>query len=383
MRIGFISLENPYNRKNNGGIGTYTGVVAEGLASLGHQVHVITIGENWEKEMHIKNNLLLHEINPDVQTRYYTYLEYLIRIFYKVRHVKENFGLDLVEAPEWLAQGFMAAAEGLLPVVTRLHTPLFLVEDIGMGHKMYKEQEEIKRLEKLQALKSIAVTSPSLSLKNIVEDRWGISSSVLPNPISVEKLEEACESDGHFGNPEEEYILYIGRLEYRKGVLTLAESLNQWLGEFPRLKVVFCGQNTFYKKQSVKAMLLGLSAEYKNRICFIEHAEGSEKHRLIRNARAVVLPSLWENFSYVALEAMAIGSTVVAAGVGGFVEMIRPGIDGYLLPPDDPGALSRLLSELMHRRLPSTGASAAERVRESFDIKGLANVFSDYYNSLV
>ena len=68
---------------------------------------------------------------------------------------------------------------------------------------------------------------------------------------------------------------------------------------------------------------------------------------LISHARAVLLPSAWEEtFGLVAVEAMAAGVPPIAAGHGSFTELITPGVDGVLFGPNDPAALGLAIDDV-------------------------------------
>ena len=66
------------------------------------------------------------------------------------------------------------------------------------------------------------------------------------------------------------------------------------------------------------------------------------------SADVVVMPSLYESFGMVALEAMACGTPVVASDVGGLSYIVRNGETGYLVPEGDPRALADCLGQLLH-----------------------------------
>ncbi|MCU1352012.1 MAG: glycosyl transferase group 1, partial [Acidimicrobiales bacterium] len=80
----------------------------------------------------------------------------------------------------------------------------------------------------------------------------------------------------------------------------------------------------------------------------------------LARAHALVVPSRREGLGIVALEAMAVGRPVIASGVGGLVETVEDGVDGILVPPDDPAALADAIRRLP---LPSPGAAAVGRHR--------------------
>ena len=74
---------------------------------------------------------------------------------------------------------------------------------------------------------------------------------------------------------------------------------------------------------------------------------GDRCAELISHARAVLLPSAWEEtFGLVAVEAMAAGVPPIAAGHGSFTELITPGVDGVLFSPGDPAALAHAIADV-------------------------------------
>jgi glycosyltransferase involved in cell wall biosynthesis len=91
---------------------------------------------------------------------------------------------------------------------------------------------------------------------------------------------------------------------------------------------------------------------------------------VISQARAVLLPSVWEEtFGLVAVEAMALGVPPIAAGHGSFPELITPGVDGVLFPPGDPAALAAVIAdvEAHPERYETQGEQARKAYEQRFD----------------
>ena len=91
---------------------------------------------------------------------------------------------------------------------------------------------------------------------------------------------------------------------------------------------------------------------------------------LISRARAVLLPSAWEEtFGLVAIEAMAAGVPPIAAGHGSFPELITPGVDGALFDPGDPAALGRAIADVERdpERYEAYGDQARKTYEQRFD----------------
>ena len=145
----------------------------------------------------------------------------------------------------------------------------------------------------------------------------------------------------------EPLLLYVGRLQPIKGLETLLEAMTRLEGES---KLLIIGgdqdepENGHAAHLRARVSALGLG----RRVRFL----GAQPQRRLRlfyaAAEATVMPSYYESFGMVALEAMACGSPVVASRVGGLTTTIQDGVTGHLVPEGDPAALAGRLSGLLH-----------------------------------
>lgn len=106
---------------------------------------------------------------------------------------------------------------------------------------------------------------------------------------------------------------------------------------------------------------------------------------ILRQSDVCVVPSYWEGFGNVVLEAMAVGTPVVATRVGGIPEIISDGNTGLLVSPADPGALAgaieRLLDNLNLRE--RIRINAHRRVAEYFDVQRMVAQYEAWYAGLL
>src|SRR5260370_42496963 len=87
---------------------------------------------------------------------------------------------------------------------------------------------------------------------------------------------------------------------------------------------------------------------------------------IISHARAVLLPSAWEEtFGLVAVEAMAAGVPPIAAGHGSFTELITPGVDGVLFSPGDPAPLAPAIADVESK--PELYAAYGDQARMTYE----------------
>ncbi|HEY1180017.1 MAG TPA: glycosyltransferase family 4 protein [Phytomonospora sp.] len=179
-------------------------------------------------------------------------------------------------------------------------------------------------------------------------------------PAAVKALREKYSPDGPM-------VLYAGRLVFEKGVQDLLDAVPALRERHPGLRVVIAGDGPHaedLKAHAVKADADGTAD-------FIGFVGGRDLPALYAAADCLVVPSRYEPFGLVALEAAAAGTAVVASDVGGLAEIVEPGVTGLSFPPGDVAALTEAVStvltdELLARRL-TTAARAMVDDRFGWD----------------
>lgn len=324
------------------------------------------------------NGIQLFEIEETLSKENF-FIEESFKYFTKIEEINRRMKIDIVEVPEWLGQGYFLSTESNLPIVTRLHTPLFLIEE-KFNQSIYRKGRVIKEFEKIQIVRSTGCTSPSKALAEIVFKECQVNSEVIPNPLLTEKKEESDVQGKYLENT----IVFLGRLEYRKGVLTFGKALQQIMKENRKVNVIFCGKDTLYQKKSVRKQLEEMIDDYQERITFIPHVSGIEKKELLQKANVVVVPSIWENFPYVCLEAMSYGCSVIASNVGGLSEIINDEENGYLFEVANPVELSKKLLEIFKSgRNYNLQESARQTIRRKYSGDVIGSQLEIYYKYIL
>jgi glycosyltransferase involved in cell wall biosynthesis len=157
-------------------------------------------------------------------------------------------------------------------------------------------------------------------------------------------------------------ILFVGKFNRLKGVLTLAESITEVFGEASEARLLMVGNDTFENGGSVqKTFLNRLPAEFRNRVQILGRQSRAEVAWRMRRAAVVVFPSRIEAFPLVLLEAMASGRPVVASRRGGIPEIVVDGINGLLADPEAPSTFARALLQLLTNPDAANGIGEAAR----------------------
>jgi glycosyltransferase involved in cell wall biosynthesis len=137
-------------------------------------------------------------------------------------------------------------------------------------------------------------------------------------------------------------VVFAGRLSAEKGVDTLIAALGR-LGPGAVLQVAGEGP----EGDSLRAMADDLAP---GRVVFHGRLGKADVQSLLRSACVVAVPSRWyENQPMIVLEALGLGVPVVASDIGGLPELVEPGLNGALVPPDDDERLAAELAELLEQ----------------------------------
>jgi glycosyltransferase involved in cell wall biosynthesis len=157
-------------------------------------------------------------------------------------------------------------------------------------------------------------------------------------------------------------ILNVGRLVRHKRITDLVAALNRVAAVFPGVRVDVVGegpQQAALQEQAEKEQVA-------DRIRFLGQVSRARALELMAGADLLVLPSLWESLSHVAIEAIAVGVPVVATEIPGLNEVLEHEVTALLVPPCDPGALAQAIVRMagdgeLRERLVRNGRAAARR----------------------
>jgi glycosyltransferase involved in cell wall biosynthesis len=252
---------------------------------------------------------------------------------------------------------------------------------IDIDHKQSALRTRLQRFRRRFVFQAAThVVSNSAAAKRDAMKVYGIPSwkiSVFPNCIAdpSSTLSEKATALDH------DRIVCVGRLHPVKGQDVLLHALSRLRDKHPNVNVVFVGGGGLKEEYHSLAARLGVL----DRCQFIGTQPGPEVLRELATAMISVVPSRSEAFGVVNIESMAVGTPVVASRVGGISEIIRDGVDGFLVPPDDVDALadrlSRVLSDAPLRS--ELGRNARRRFLERYEREAALACQTDWIESMV
>lgn len=349
MRIAFITdVFSPDYGK--GGIGTYTTQIAGQLALSGWDVHVFAPGKS-KIGTEISDGYTVHRIAFDENE---VFRERLLSVFTEMQSLKP---FDLVECPEINGNALLVKDKfPALRLVVRLHAPGHLVEKlknryvpltaklrfflgglrrgrIDRGYwRPYKKEEDV---DYSMTAKADLITAPSNAMKQWAINNWQINDdkiTVIPNPFlpSQNFLGIPVEFDNKYKK-----ILFFGRLNALKGLVALTKSVKKILLEFSDWTFEAIGDDGPGLKggTSMKKWMEHELTDVKDRVIFTDGVAYEILHTKLRTADFVVLPSLFESFSYTCVEAMAAGRAVIGSKNGGMADLLANGKYGIVVNP--------------------------------------------------
>jgi phosphatidylinositol alpha-mannosyltransferase len=182
-------------------------------------------------------------------------------------------------------------------------------------------------------------------------------------------------------NPATPTVLFLGRLDARKGLEVLLRALPAVLKSVPGVKLMVVGRGPMDKRARQTAEELRISGSVE----FLGPAPPDDLPRLYAGCDVYCAPGLGgETLGIVLLEAMASGAPVVASRIPGYDETVRDGVDGILVPPGEPGALASALVGILtdEPRRKALAAAGLARARE-YAWPKVAQQTLDYYRELL
>jgi D-inositol-3-phosphate glycosyltransferase len=183
---------------------------------------------------------------------------------------------------------------------------------------------------------------------------------VIPAGVDLNLFEPIpqAEARARLGLPaDQQMVLFVGRIEPLKGIDTLLRAMALLVGDFPdcwqeRLSLAIIGGDPSARPDAASAEMarlkrlrteLGIS----ELVCFLGAQDQDTLNVYYSAAEVVVMPSHYESFGMVALEAMACGTPVIASKVGGLAFIVQDGVTGFHVPERDPEALAAKIKAIL------------------------------------
>ncbi len=384
MKIAFISREYP-PETHVGGIATYTEIAAQLLSRMGHEVHVLCNGKDFSRKS--QQGVEVHRIPMGAHPlprgafmfRYRAWYRKFLPVYLETRtwavtvndYVSSRFDLasfDAIEYPETNAEGLLVAQRyPRVRKICRIHSSWL---DEYASNPL--EARLLLRWQKRGCAAADCVVSPSRYMINhYAATRLGFSGPVLHSPNPQRFWQEPID----WNSKSVRHLLFVGRVEHRKGfhvLLKALESVPADAGLTLRIAGAPASGDNEPDRLCLelfrKAMADGIAGVRLEYLGAVDHDELRAHYDW---AGIVVMPTLMDNYPYVALEALSRGCYLLGSHVGGLPEIISEPEAGSLFEPENSAQLAQKIGECQEREEPIlSGAKAhAERFQARYSEK--------------
>jgi glycogen synthase len=398
LTIALVSPDFPPDPKGTG-IGTYTKFLTHYLTERDHKVHVITRGLTNQDETHSSGNFTLHRIGvprPDIPMELNALkvtglalqsianeLSYRRQIAARLEYLIKTENIQVIESAEAFAESYFYNPNKYphIPFVVKLHTP-FAVGELFDRNLPEPIRQLVRFFERRLILKASHLTVPSYLPKVLFRREMNLGNRairIIPNPPPVGLTDKP---ESHEIEPLE--VLFVGRVTAFKGVFVLVKAIPRILEAHPTTRFIFVGADASNPKgggSTIDVLKASLPERYREQATFTGHVKLEEVSHYYQRAAVCVFPSLFENFPYTCLEAMAYGKAIVGSSNGGMSDLLDNGRCGLLCtPPDEHELASKIIQLLQDKNLrDELGAKARARGLEHFSSERVMNLTEGFY----
>jgi glycogen(starch) synthase len=391
MPVQVLMLSWEYPPLIEGGLARHVRKLSENLPAFDVEVHVLTRGREESPFEEVVEGVHLHRVREPLRPaelgEFITWVEHMNTDMLAAGvELGDRFDFDLVHGHDWLVSvaGDHLAKRLRAPFVVTIHATEY---GRHQGWVDNHPQSHIHGIERWMANRADQVIACSAYMRDHVADIYGIEEecvTVIPNgidPSDLQPFDERAmrEFRARFADADEQLVLLVGRLVYEKGFQVALEALPRVIDELDGVRFLVAGSGTHEQELKAQAAELGLL----DHGTFLGWIGDDVLHTLYRIADLTVVPSIYEPFGLVALEAMASGCPCLVADTGGLREVVPHEDVGLRFRSRDPRSLADvairvLADDELGRRLV---AEAYEHVR-SFDWVDVAERTAALYETL-
>jgi D-inositol-3-phosphate glycosyltransferase len=359
--------------KDTGGMNVYVRDLTRQLGTQGVKVDVFTRSQD-EHVPHVLHHLgygnrVVHvPAGPEVPLPKSELSVHLPEFVEGIKEFSRTKGTryDVIHTHYWLSglAGLELSESWNLPVITMFHTLGMMKNRVAQPHEELEGDYRIKgELKVMAAVDRIIAATPA----ELAQLQWLYKIdtkkvTVIPPGVDASRFYPipADEAKAFMGiPPDDRLVLYVGRIEALKGLDVLLEAMGRYCQhsqtDQSHLHLIVIGGDpdaSSEKMSTEMTRLKELREKYglEDMVTFRGKQDQDTLPYYYSAAEVVVVPSHYESFGMVALEAMACGTPVVASQVGGLAYLVKDGVTGYTVPVGDPHELCEHLRDLIEDR---------------------------------
>lgn len=398
LRIALLSHHYPPQRYE--GVGRHTNLMAKGLFELGHTVHVLTHGA--KEDVSFYDGAYVHHV-PYRLNRYlhlrhlhkvHHLLNYSHAVFERLQRLILNDDIQLVDSPVWQADGFVCAVSGILPVVVR---PQTAQRQIGQIERSRDDDTRlVGEIEESLLRRAAFIAANSEATVTALAKVYGLTGPDLPLqviPHGIQPVDAEATRPFPIDKPPAQLtVLYVGRLEKRKGIQELFAAIGKLHERLPHVRFLIAGADNSASDGFKRKTGLSYPAYFQKHyphcaanVTFLGEVTEEKLQSLYQSCDLFVAPSLYESFGLIYLEAMNYAKPVVGCRAGGIPEVVEDGVTGRLVDPQNADQLAAVLFDLLRapHLLYEYGVAGRQRLLDRFTYLHMARGFEQVYRQVL
>lgn len=372
QRIALLSVHtSPLARlggKKTGGMNVYVRDFSRELARRGIEVDVFTRADRSDLPPVLCGDVpgfrVIHlDAGPRRVVANDAIAAYLDEFSENLLHFARDNGhrYDLIHSHYWLSGlvGDKLRQVWGRPLVHMYHTLGHMKNRIAQDPSEFASQERLSGETYVAHVADRLIAATPAEEEQLIE-LYGVNAkkiTVLPPGVDLERFRPMpqAEAKAQLGiSPDCRIILFVGRIEPLKGIDSLLHAISLLHQHYPQITenvhvAIIGGDPQAAQLDDEMQRLQAIHRELDLR-CLVTFLGAKDQDILpayYAAAHMVVMPSHYESFGMVGLEAMAMGTPVIASGVGGLVHLVQDGANGYLIPPGTPEALATRILHLL------------------------------------
>ena len=350
-RVLILSWE--YPPLIEGGLARHVRKLAEQFVAQDVDVHVLTRGLEDSPDEEEMEGVCVHRVREPRRPRdlgeFVTWIEHMNADMLAAGvELGDRFDFDLVHGHDWLVAvaGDHLARRFRCPWIVTIHATEF-----GRHQGWVEEhpQSHIHGVERWMANRADRVITCSHYMRGHVADVYGLEEervTVIPNgidPLDLQPVDDLEALRARFAAPDERLLLLVGRLVYEKGFQLALDALPGLVQRLGNVRFLVAGSGTHEEGLRAQARELGLLEHG----TFLGWIGDDVLHSLYRIADLCVVPSIYEPFGLVALEAMASGCPCIVADTGGLREVVPNDDVGLRFRSRDSASLAEMVERVL------------------------------------
>jgi glycosyltransferase involved in cell wall biosynthesis len=293
----------------------------------------------------------------------------VIKILYRLPWILKNQGIDLIHAhlPDSSMLSIVTGYLCRIPVVITIHNNRTLPE----RQAPYRDRIRTA-IEKLLFRRASALIAVGNDVKETQQAVLGSDVPIVAvfNGVDVDRFTRTVNIEGVRAQlgflPSSTLLLTVGRLEAQKGHTVLLKAAAELSRRSIPVELLWVGTGSLQNSLEIEAASLGVSEN----VHFLGHRDDVEK--ILAASDIFVLPSLYEGIPVALLEAMAAGKPIVATDIKGNRELVKNGVDGFLVPEQNHLDLAEAIATLIAD--PERGYIMGQAAREKSNLFSLSQM---------